>query len=65
VLGRDGDWWRIQCTSQPSAGPSAIWRELWLRGWKIAEIHADASSVEELYMAHIAPCKSTVQEAVK
>ena len=65
VLGRDGDWWRIQCTSQPSAGPSAIWRELWRRGWKIAEIHADASSVEELYMAYIAPYKSTLQEALK
>jgi len=53
LLGHTGQWWRIQSTTRPSEEPSAIWCELWQRGWKIVEINAEASGVEEIYMDHV------------
>ena len=52
VLGDEGGWLRVQVCVPPSEGPSALWRELWRRGWKIMEIHSEASNLEEIYMRH-------------
>lgn len=52
VLGHEGGWWRVQAQVKPAEGPSALWGELWRRGWKILEIRSEASSLEEIYMRH-------------
>jgi ABC-2 type transport system ATP-binding protein len=63
VLGHKGGWWRVQVQAAPSEGPSALWGELWQRGWKIMEIRSEASSLEELYMSHTGQDKYYTQEA--
>lgn len=50
VLTHEGDWWRVQIQPKTSEGPSALWGELWRRGWRILEIRPEASSLEEIYM---------------
>jgi ABC-2 type transport system ATP-binding protein len=63
LLAHDGDWWRVQILFEIPGGPSALWGELWGRGWRIIEIHSEASSLEELYLNITAPGHSHVQEA--
>jgi ABC-2 type transport system ATP-binding protein len=63
VLGHEGGWWRLQVHVVPSEGPSALWGELWRRGWKIMEIRSEASSLEELYMRHTGQDRNETQEA--
>jgi ABC-2 type transport system ATP-binding protein len=62
VLGHKGGWWRVQVQAAPSEGPSALWGELWQRGWKIMEIRSEASSLEELYMNNTGPDRNQRQE---
>jgi ABC-2 type transport system ATP-binding protein len=62
LLAHEGGWWRVQVQSQTSEGPSALWGELWQRGWRILEIRSEASSLEELYLRITAPAPSHVQE---
>ena len=50
VLAHEGGWWRVQVQAKTSEGPSALWGELWRRGWRILEIRSEVSSLEELYM---------------
>jgi ABC-2 type transport system ATP-binding protein len=65
LLAHEGDWWHIQIQSEIHEGPSALWGELWQRGWRILEIRADASSLEDLYLNITAPDLSPVQEAAR
>ena len=53
LLGQDDAWWRIQLSDQLSESPFAVWPEMWRRGWKITEINAETSHVEDLYMKYI------------
>jgi ABC-2 type transport system ATP-binding protein len=62
LLAHEGDWWRVQVKPKTSGGPSALWGELWQRGWRILEIRSEASSLEELYLRSTAPAHSHVQE---
>ena len=52
VLGDEGGWLHVQVRVPPSEGPSALWHELWRRGWKIREIHSEASNLEEIYLRY-------------
>ena len=63
VLGHDGGWWRVQVQGKPAENPSALWSELWRRGWKMMEIRAEASSLEDLYLRHTGPEGHQSQEA--
>lgn len=63
VLGCQGDWWRLQIQTTASEGVSALWAELWRRGWKIREIHSEASSLEGLYLRHTGQHREAVREA--
>jgi ABC-2 type transport system ATP-binding protein len=65
LLAHESDWWYIQVQSSPSEGPSALWGELWLRGWRILEIHSEASSLEEFYLNITGQDHSHVQEAIR
>jgi len=65
LLAHEGDWWRVQIQSEASEAPSALWGELWERGWRILEIRSEASSLEELYLNITAPDPSHVQEAAR
>jgi ABC-2 type transport system ATP-binding protein len=62
VLGRDGDWWRIQVHLKLSEGVSTLWSDLCRRGWEILEIRSEASSLEELYMSHTGQDNRQAQE---
>ncbi len=63
VLGEDGEWVHVQVNVTPSEGPSALWGELWRRGWKIHEIRSEASSLEELYIGHTGRPRKPAREA--
>ena len=63
LLAHAGDWWRVQIQFEIPGGPSALWGELWRRGWHIIEIRSEASNLEELYLSITAPGHSHVQEA--
>ena len=63
LLGHEGDWWRLQIQVKPSEGVSALWSDLWWRGWRIMEIRSEASSLEELYMSHTDQDRHQTQEA--
>ena len=55
LLGEEGGWWRVRLTPDIPGGPSALWGELWRRGWRIREIRSEASSLEEIYMNITSP----------
>jgi ABC-2 type transport system ATP-binding protein len=63
LLENEGGWWSIQLQTGTPDGPSALWGELWRRGWRILEIRSEASSLEELYLNITAPNSTRVQEA--
>jgi ABC-2 type transport system ATP-binding protein len=63
VLAHEGGWWRVQVQPKTSEGPSALWGELWRRGWRILEIRSEASSLEELYVNNTGQDRSQLQEA--
>ena len=63
MQGHEGGWWRVQVQGQPSDGASALWGELWRRGWKIQEIRSEASSLEEIYLRHTGPDQPQTKEA--
>jgi ABC-2 type transport system ATP-binding protein len=65
LLTHEGDWWRVKIQPGTPGGPSALWGELWERGWRILEIRSEASSLEELYLNITAPDPSHVQEAAR
>jgi ABC-2 type transport system ATP-binding protein len=50
LLANEGAWWRVQLQPGVNGGPSALWAELWRRGWHILEIRSEVSSLEELYL---------------
>jgi ABC-type multidrug transport system, ATPase component len=62
VLVHEGGWWRVQVQPKTSKGPSALWGELWQRGWRILEIRSEASSLEELYMNNTGRDQTQTQE---
>jgi ABC-2 type transport system ATP-binding protein len=62
LMTHEGDWWRVQIKSETSGGPSALWEELWRRGWRILEIRSESSSLEELYLNITAQGHSHAQE---
>jgi ABC-2 type transport system ATP-binding protein len=62
LLAHEGDWWHVKVQSKNSKGPSALWGELWQRGWRILEIRSEASSLEELYLRITAPASPYIQE---
>lgn len=63
LLGREEGWWRLQARVKPSEGGSALFSELWRRGWKILEIRSEASSLEALYLSHTSLDRQRVKEA--
>ena len=65
VLAHEGGWWRVQVQSKASEGPSALWGDLWRRGWRILEIRFEASSLEELYMNNTGRDRTQAQEAAR
>jgi ABC-2 type transport system ATP-binding protein len=65
LLAHEGDWWRVQLQPGPPGGPSALWGELWERGWRILEIRSEVSSLEELYLNITAPNPYHVKEAAR
>jgi ABC-2 type transport system ATP-binding protein len=57
--GHDDSWWRIRIRSEARTTPTALWGELWQRGWRIQEIRSEAASLEEFYLSitgHHDPC---------
>lgn len=50
LVEKEGSWWHIQLQTEPPGGPSALWGELWRRGWRILEIRSEASNLEDLYL---------------
>ena len=64
VLGLEGGWWRVHAQGKPSEAPSALWGELWNRGWRILEIRSEASSLEQIYMRHTGQEQDSATEAV-
>jgi ABC-2 type transport system ATP-binding protein len=62
VLGHDGGWWRVQAHLKPFRAVSGLWAELWRRGWKILEIHSEASGLEGLYLNHTGQNRPATQE---
>jgi ABC-2 type transport system ATP-binding protein len=62
LLPSEGGWWRVQL-QRSADDPSAVWAELWRRGWRIREIRGEASSLEGLYMNHTGQENSKAQEA--
>ena len=63
LLAHEGDWWRVQIQFEIPGGPSALWGELWRRGWRMIEIRSEASNLEELYLTITAAGKPHLQEA--
>ena len=63
VLAHQGGWWRVQAQAKTSEAPSALWGELWRRGWRILEIRSEASNLEEPYMNNTERDRSQAQEA--
>ena len=63
LLDNKGVWWRVRLRPGIHGGPSAIWGELWRRGWLILEIRSEASSLEDLYLNITAPDSAYRQEA--
>lgn len=63
MAGHEGGWWRVQVQATPFGEPSALWPELWRRGWKILEIRSEASNLEELYMSHTGQDEAHNREA--
>jgi ABC-2 type transport system ATP-binding protein len=63
LLAHEGDWWHVQVQSETPERPSALWGELWRRGWRILEIRSEASSLEELYLNNTGPDQPRTQEA--
>jgi ABC-2 type transport system ATP-binding protein len=63
LLAHEGNWWRVQVQFKIPGGPSALWGELWQRGWRILEIRSEASSLEELYLNNTERDHARVQEA--
>ena len=63
LLTHEGDWWHVHIQFEIPGGPSALWGELWRRGWRILEIRSEASNLEELYLNITAPGHSHVKEA--
>ena len=50
LLKIEGAWLRIQVRRGIPGGPSALWGELWRRGWHILEIRSESTGLEELYL---------------
>ena len=65
LLAHEGDWWRVQLQPGTPGRPSALWGELWERGWRILEIRSEVSSLEELYLNITAPDPSHVKETAR
>jgi ABC-2 type transport system ATP-binding protein len=65
LLAHEGDWWHATVQFKNSKEPSALWGELWQRGWRIQEIRSETSSLEELYLRITAPAASYSQEVTK
>ncbi len=65
LLAHEGDWWRIRIQSENPKSTSALWGELWRRGWRILEIRSEASSLEELYLSITAQDHSHLQGAAQ
>ena len=63
VLGLEDRWWRVQIQVKPSEAPSALWGELWNRGWRILEIRSESPSLESIYMHHTGQDSAGAQEA--
>ena len=63
LLATEGRWFRVGLESRISGGPSAMWEELWRRGWRLLEIRSEASSLEQLYMRMTGHHRARVQEA--
>jgi len=63
LLAREGDWWCVHIQFEIPGGPSALWGELWRRGWRILEIRSEVSGLEDLYLTITAPGHSRVKEA--
>lgn len=63
LLSHEGGWWCVQIQSKTSEGTSALWGDLWRRGWRILEIRSEASSLEELYMNNTGRDRTQPQEA--
>lgn len=62
LLGHDDDWWRVQTDVNHADGISALWAELWRRGWVIVEIRSEITSLEGLYMSHTGQDRQQAQE---
>jgi ABC-2 type transport system ATP-binding protein len=65
LLAREGAWWHVKVQSKNSKEPSALWGELWQRGWRILEIRSEASSLEELYLRITDPASPYIQEVTR
>jgi ABC-2 type transport system ATP-binding protein len=62
LLPGEGGWWRVELQPGTPEGPSALWSELWRRGWRILEIRSEASSLEELYFKITGPNSSHIHK---
>jgi ABC-2 type transport system ATP-binding protein len=49
LSGHQGDWWQVELAS--GVDPTAMWRALLERGWRISEVHSEDSGLESLYLA--------------
>lgn len=65
LLAHEGDWWQATVQFKNSQGPSALWGELWQRGWRILEIRSEASNLENLYLRITAPDPYHLQEVTR
>ena len=49
IISHDGDWWHLSIAAETS--PETVWRELFFRGWEIAEIRREDGGIEDMYLA--------------
>lgn len=48
VVAHEGEWWVVDL--DPVVPPDTAWRELFFRGWPIAEIQREGGGLEDLYL---------------
>lgn len=50
LLGREGDWWRLEIDLLPKMEIAKIWENLLAHGWSFDEIHVEKNTLEDRYL---------------
>lgn len=49
VVGHEDGWWSVQLANGTDA--DLVWRDLFVKGWRILEIHSEDQGLESLYLS--------------